>query len=549
MSLLKGKFIDSNNPLDDRKVRLRNNQSLKAQKADGSSKDVIKVNFQDRVEFPELPVAGYDPTSDDELARKHYVDSQRDLSNGYAMHLVATEKSEREAADFAIDGRLDALEFDEVKKSYVDSEVSNERSQRESADSAIRGRLDSLEFDEVKKAYVNMGDQASKDYADMKIAMLVDSAPEMLNTLRELAEAIQRGETTEAALMGYIAGLGGRIDQEIAYRIFGDEATLAESKSYTNSSVDAEAFTRASADAAESATRATEDARVLSESKAYSDVEKSRAMAAESAEASTRASEDTAIKGRLDSLEFDEVKKSYVDMHDAAISSRLVIVEDSYAQRTYVDSKVALEASEREAGDLYTLQASKSYTDQKISDVVGGAPEMFDTLKEISDYIAMDQTAAAAFTTSIAQNSSRITQEISDRQSADSAIVSRLAAEESRAQAAEAAEASARASADSALNTRVFAVEESLITPKRQSFTLTATNILNDYIDLDFAALPDTLIVMAYGLVHQEGESYLTSLVGGKTRITFTNELVDGGQAELVAGEKVYTQFFIKKPS
>ena len=527
MSLVKGKFIDANYPLDDRKVKLRNNQSLKAAKVDGSSKDIIRVNFQDKVEFPELPVVSFNPTHDDELARKHYVDQQRDAAKSYAdgkydelNSEIDLERSERMASDVLIDGRLDALEFDEVKKSYVDSEIAFERSQREAADIAIDGRLDFLEFDNVKKTYVDMGDQASKDYADMKIAMLIDSAPEMLNTLRELAEAIQSGELNVTNLMQYLATVNARIDQEVLDRIAGDALALSQAKAYTDTSV-----------ASEAAVRASEDTRILNESKAFT-------TSSVAAEAATRAAEDTAIKSRLDAVEYDDVKKSYVDIQDAEIKMRLDSIESDYAQKTYVDSKVALEASEREAGDMYTLQSAKSYTDQKISDVVGGAPEMFDTLKEISDYIAQDQTAAAAFTTSIAQNAARITQEISDRQAADAVIVTRLAAEESRAQAAE-----------SALSTRVFAVEQSLITPKRQSFTLTEQNIADDYVDLDWEVLPDTLIVMAYGLVHQEGESYTTSLVGGKTRITFTNELSDGGQAELVAGEKIYTQFFIKKPS
>ncbi|MDI1778488.1 phage tail protein, partial [Staphylococcus aureus] len=40
----------------------------------------------------------------------------------------------------------------------------------------------------------------SKTYTDSKIAELVDSAPESMNTLRELAEAIQNNSISESVL-------------------------------------------------------------------------------------------------------------------------------------------------------------------------------------------------------------------------------------------------------------------------------------------------------------------------------------------------------------
>lgn len=48
-----------------------------------------------------------------------------------------------------------------------------------------------------------------------------------------------------------------------------------------------------------------------------------------------------------------------------------------------------------------TLNSAKSYTDTKIGDLIGGAPETFDTLKEIADYIAEHADVVTAINAAI----------------------------------------------------------------------------------------------------------------------------------------------------
>ncbi|HDM0277257.1 TPA: phage tail protein, partial [Staphylococcus aureus] len=61
----------------------------------------------------------------------------------------------------------------------------------------VEGLEDKLQ--EVKKIKdTTLND--SKTYTDSKIAELVDSAPESMNTLRELAEAIQNNSISESVL-------------------------------------------------------------------------------------------------------------------------------------------------------------------------------------------------------------------------------------------------------------------------------------------------------------------------------------------------------------
>jgi len=57
------------------------------------------------------------------------------------------------------------------------------------------------------------GDAATKGYVDQKVADLVDSAPEVLNTLNELATALTNDESAATALAGQVGGLDTRLTQ------------------------------------------------------------------------------------------------------------------------------------------------------------------------------------------------------------------------------------------------------------------------------------------------------------------------------------------------
>lgn len=56
-------------------------------------------------------------------------------------------------------------------------------------------------------------DATTKGYVDQKIADLVDNAPEVLNTLNELATALQNDESAATALAGQVGGLDTRLTQ------------------------------------------------------------------------------------------------------------------------------------------------------------------------------------------------------------------------------------------------------------------------------------------------------------------------------------------------
>lgn len=54
-----------------------------------------------------------------------------------------------------------------------------------------------------------------------------------------------------------------------------------------------------------------------------------------------------------------------------------------------------------------TLDAAKQYTDEKISNLVGGAPETLDTLKEIADALGADANLSATLTAEIGKKADK----------------------------------------------------------------------------------------------------------------------------------------------
>jgi hypothetical protein len=92
------------------------------------------------------------------------------------------------------------------------------------------------------------------------------------------------------------------------------------------------------------------------------------------------------------------------------------------------DSIVILDGEIKNIGDTY---ATIVYADQKITDLIGGAPAALDTLKEIADALNNDASAKATLSQQITTESQRAI-------AAEAQLTSDLAAEESRAEDVEA---------------------------------------------------------------------------------------------------------------
>jgi hypothetical protein len=89
----------------------------------------------------------------------------------------------------------------------------------------------------------------------------------------------------------------------------------------------------------------------------------------------------------------------------------------------------------------------------------------------------------------------------------------------------------------------------STITPNKETFVLSGTDITNQYIDLGHVAKTNSIIFMVKGAGDLlEGASYdysvsYTGGAGGNTRVTFLNDLAIGGGAALVATDVVQVTY------
>ena len=136
----------------------------------------------------------------------------------------------------AVELRVDALEAFKNGHSHAEMEqgiadnkaaIEKEVDDREAAVEAVQGEVDALEAVVGKAAEgeepatglflaMEQGDakalQDAKTYADQQIAALVDSAPEAMNTLNELAGAIEAHQDVYDA---YVAEVSGKLDKKV----------------------------------------------------------------------------------------------------------------------------------------------------------------------------------------------------------------------------------------------------------------------------------------------------------------------------------------------
>jgi hypothetical protein len=280
--------------------------------------------------------------------------------------------------------------------------------------------------------------------------ILVDAAPENLDNLHELGQAIQA--ETERALAAE-----GLLDQHID----DEEAARAAAVTALEAAIAAE---QARAEAAEEAEQLAREA----------------AVAALQAALDALVASDDAFSDRLDVLEDDPTTKTYVDTQDSALGVRIDNVEADLTAnyvtntgltivagdiRTDFENADNSEETARIAGDAATLTSANSYTDTAISDLVNGAGSALDTLAELGDALTDNDSEIAALVTQIGTVESGLAQEVTDRTNGDSALNTRVSALEldpvtfTQVTNAVNAEATSRSNADTALSGRLDTLE------------------------------------------------------------------------------------------
>ena len=97
----------------------------------------------------------------------------------------------------------------------------------------------------------------------------------------------------------------------------------------------------------------------------------------------------------------------------------------SYVDNSLANIQTAL-GSKANSADVYTIAETDAKITEKVAEIVAEAPEDFDTLKELSDWIANHEDSAAAMNSAIntnAENIASLQAEIGDMETVLSSVV------------------------------------------------------------------------------------------------------------------------------
>ncbi|NDG29274.1 hypothetical protein EB118_04125 [bacterium] len=249
--------------------------------------------------------------------------------------------------------------------------------------SALDARLNIIEGGSGVAGSIAKAQADAQAYADQQVAALVNSAPSVLDTLKELSDAIGGDASFAATVAGQIGAVDDKVDQEILDRqtaVSGLDLRLdvlesdPTTKSYVDgiqSSLDGRLDVLEGADSVEgSVAKAEKDA------KDYAD------------------SLDSAMDSRVSSLESDPTTKSYVDGIQSALDGRLDIiegadsVEGSVAKaekdaKDYADSLNS--AMDLRVAALESDPTTKSYVDGEISSLQSALDGRLDVIEGVGE--------------------------------------------------------------------------------------------------------------------------------------------------------------------
>lgn len=555
MAQIKKRFI-APNAVDGSKIKLLNGESLRATDSSGQEVSLLEFSSGDVLRFLQLPEAPVNPQVDNHLARKGYVDQQ--VSSEVSARIAAdqAESDARQAADSNLQSQID------TEKGRIDAILSASTADKDNF-AEIVALINSVdtENDSAFASYVLSNDAAlaaetsARQSADQNLQDQIDALDS--GSSAGLAQEISDRQAADAALAARLDIVEG--DDTTEGSVAKAEQDAKEfAVSYANSKhqdalglLAAESFARGEAVSAESTAR----------------------QDADSAEASARQTADDALDARLDVIEGTEegsivrAKQDAMQFATMAVAAEQQIRQsgDAALQQSIADEATAREAADSAASARLDViegtgegsvakakQDANAYTDglvntantaratadaalqSQIDNILNNTdPAALDSLAEVvAAFQAADSNLNNAISALGTGSSSALTQEIADRQAADSAEASaRQAADDAEAsarQAADSAEASARQAADTTLQSNIDAEaasrEAKVPRHAKHASTLGAGE---SYKDLSHKAVEESMNVFIDRLALHVGDDYTVSTSpSGHTRVTFTSSLM-----------------------
>lgn len=305
------------------------------------------------------------------------VEDKEQLLNAIAAEAAAREKGDKDLDAKKVDKREG---YSLTKNDFTD---------------ILKAKLDGIEekanYITHLSQLINDAGFQTEEEVNAAIQKIIGSAPEVLDTLKEIADALGNDPNFAATITKKLAAITEQVNQEIEDRIAGDEANSAEV----------------------------------------------------AAEVQARKDADTALETKL---------KEYVDNKSAIGDAALGVVKDNLNKEIQdrkdadaaIQSSLDKEIAERKTADEAYTQ-SLANVNQRISDLALSMQESINTLRnELTEQVNANTTAIATNQHSIERNSEAITnltktvgdnykevkdminEEIIDRTNADSALSSRI---------------------------------------------------------------------------------------------------------------------------
>lgn len=312
-----------------------------------------------------------------EDVKEQGVEDKEQLLNAIAAEAAAREKGDKDLDTKKVDKREG---YSLTKNDFTD---------------ILKAKLDGIEekanYITHLSQLINDSGFQTEEEVNAAIQKIIGSAPEVLDTLKEIADALGNDPNFAATITKKLAAITEQVNQEIEDRIAGDEANSAEV----------------------------------------------------AAEVQARKDADTALETKL---------KEYVDNKSAIGDAALGVVKDNLNKEiqdrkdadSAIQSSLDKEIAERKTADEAYTQ-SLANVNQRISDLALSMQESINTLRnELTEQVNANTTAIATNQHSIERNSEAITnltktvgdnykevkdminEEIIDRTNADSALSSRI---------------------------------------------------------------------------------------------------------------------------
>lgn len=360
----------------------------------------------------------------------------REAADANLQENINSEKTARETADVLLQTTITQLQQSLGNETEaLESSISQTQSNIDAERIRATGVENDLQQQIINQTTLRLdGDaqtlQSANAYTDAKVADLIDSAPEMLNTLKELSDALGGDKDFATTISNQVSAVQANVDAEETARIAADAALQAEIDSEESRAIAAEANLQAAVDALE-ASIATE---VQTRSNADSSLSASLASEVERAQ-----NAENELRAAIDQLEItagqdlsEQVAALQNDLtaeETARINAIAALNLSITSQEVSFNSQIAQLNSTLSTNIATAKSDSLAYTDARVSELVNSAPEVLNTLSELASALNNDKDFATTVTNQVSTVQNNLNIEKNRALSAEALLSSQIVSE------------------------------------------------------------------------------------------------------------------------